>query len=80
MKKSERKILHKSLDGELNKKETRILKRSLDTDPEVKQTYEQLKAIEKGSKEAVQPIQVPPDFTQKVIGKIRDTGIRPRPR
>ncbi len=80
MKKNERKIIHKSLDGELNKKETRILKRPLDTDPEVKQTYEQLKAIKEGLKETVKPIQVPPAFTQKVIGKIRDTGIRPRPR
>ena len=79
MKKNEREFIHKSLDGELNKDETRILRRRLQDDPEVRRTYEELKAIEESSRQVVRPIEVPPDFTEKVIGKIRDTQCRRRP-
>ena len=78
MKKNERKIIHKSLDGELNKEETREFHFSLKNDPEVRRAWEQLKALEERSKQALQPLPPPENFTEKVIGKIRDTDRRKR--
>jgi anti-sigma factor RsiW len=78
MKQSDRKIIHKAIDGEANRDETKILKRTLETDPQMRREYEQLKAVDEGSKEVVRPIEVPDNFKEKVIGKIRDTAHRKR--
>ncbi|MBI2901947.1 MAG: hypothetical protein HYY17_17335 [Planctomycetes bacterium] len=71
MKPVDRKIIHKSLDGEATKEETKILKRKLESDPEIRRQYEELKSIEETTV-IMPPIQVPADFTKKVLGKIKD--------
>jgi len=42
MKKSEKKILHKALDGEVSRSETRFLHRKLQTDIQVRTEFEEL--------------------------------------
>lgn len=78
MKKQDRKIIHKAIDGEATKEETRILQRNMESDPDIRRTYEQLKALEEGTKKVGEAIQPPQDFSKKVIGKIRDTERRVR--
>lgn len=80
MKKQDRKIIHKAIDGEATKEETRILQKNMESDPDIRRTYEQLKALEDSSKKVGEPIQPPQDFSKKVIGKIRDTERRMRPK
>ena len=76
MKSDQRKIIHKSLDGEATREETKILKRSLETDPAVRRDYEALKKVSEDSTVILPPLKAPADFTDKVIGKIRDTARR----
>ena len=81
MKKDEKKIIHKSIDGELNKSETKVFKRKIEDDPAARAEYESLKRVSETVGEVVSPtIQVPPQFKEKVIRKITDTELRRRPK
>ncbi len=65
MKKDEKKLLHRALDGEVTQSETRILKRKLETDGHARAEFEQLKKVVKDTERV--RIDVPQDFTKKVM-------------
>ena len=70
MKPKDKKIIHKSIDGELNKTETRILKRKLESDGHVRAEYEALKKVSESAGEAAPHLDVPPHFRDEVIRKL----------
>ena len=74
MKPQDKKIIHKSIDGELNKSETKILKRKLESDGHVRAEYESLKKVSDTAVEAAPQIAVPPHFRENVIKKITRTS------
>ena len=63
-------IIHKKLDGELNKHETARFKSQIKTDPAVKMEYERLKRITETSQKVVKPVPPPPDFTKRVLDNL----------
>jgi anti-sigma factor RsiW len=73
MKRDEKKLLHKAIDGEVTQSETRRLHRKLQEDGRVRAEFEQLKSVVKGTEKI--RIDVPPDFTKKVMSETRK--IRP---
>jgi anti-sigma factor RsiW len=77
--KKDRRIIHKAVDGELNKEETKEFQFTLKKDPEVRREFQELKAVDETAKAAQPEAPVPQNFKEKVIGKIRDTEIRKRP-
>ncbi len=70
MKKGEKRILHRALDGEVSRSETRFLRRKLQTDRRIRAEFEGLKKVVKDS-EAVR-MEVPPDFTRKVLKGVEE--------
>jgi anti-sigma factor RsiW len=74
--KKEKKILHKVLDGESSRSETRLLHKKIETDARVRTEFEELKKVVKDS-EGVR-IEVPPDFTLKVMKGVEETTRRMR--
>lgn len=69
MKKDEKKLIHKAIDGEITKSETRRLHRKLETDGKARSEFEQLKQIVKDTDRL--RIDVPQDFRQKVLDKAK---------
>lgn len=69
MKKDEKKLIHKAIDGEITKSETRRLHRKLETDGKARSEFEQLKQIVKDTDRV--RIDVPLDFTRKVLDLAR---------
>ena len=68
-KRDEKKLLHKAIDGEATQAETTRLRRRLETDGRARAEFEQLKQVVKGTEKI--RIDVPPDFTQKVMSETR---------
>jgi anti-sigma factor RsiW len=75
VKKPQKKLLHKALDGEASRSETRRLERQLEVDGKMRQEYEQLQRVMKDSSK-IKVIGVPKDFTSKVL---RETERRRAP-
>ncbi len=69
MKKDEKKLIHKAIDGEITKSETRRLHRALREDGKARSEFEQLKKIVKDTDRV--RIDVPQDFTRKVLDQAR---------
>jgi len=65
MRKSQKKIIHRAIDGEVSKTETRILRRTLQQDGQARAEFEQLKKVVEASGKV--RIEVPPGFTEKVV-------------
>ncbi len=72
-KKDEKKLLHRAIDGEATQSETRRLQRRLETDGKARAEFEQLKQVVKDTEKI--RIDVPPDFTKKVLSET--TRLRP---
>jgi anti-sigma factor RsiW len=69
MKRDEKKLLHKAIDGEVTQSETRRLHRKLQEDGRARSEFEQLKKVVKDTEKI--RIDVPPDFTKKVMSETR---------
>ncbi len=70
--KKDKEIVHRKLDGELNKHETKIFHKKIKTDPAIKTEYESLKRVTDTSQKVVKPIPPPPDFRERVIKDLKD--------
>jgi anti-sigma factor RsiW len=68
-KKDEKKILHRAIDGEATQAETTRLHRRLQSDGRARAEFEQLKQVVKDTEKI--RIDVPPDFTRKVMSETR---------
>lgn len=69
MKKDDKKLIHKALDGEANKSETKRLNERLESDGRVRSEFEQLKQVVKDTTKI--RIDVPPDFTKNVMSETK---------
>jgi anti-sigma factor RsiW len=69
MKKDDKKLIHKALDGEVNQSETKRLRAKLEADGRMRSEFEQLKKVVKDTTKI--RIEVPQDFTQKVLDETR---------
>lgn len=77
MKKDDKRLLHRALDGEVTRSETRRLRRALRQDGQVRAEFEQLRKVVKDTERI--KIIPPQDFTRRVLEETRK--IRPpRPR
>jgi hypothetical protein len=68
-KKEEKKLIHRALDGEMTKSETKRFARKIQADPGARQEFEQLKKVVKDTEKL--KIDVPPDFTRRVLDETR---------
>jgi anti-sigma factor RsiW len=75
MKKHDKKLIHKALDGETSQSETKRLRARLETDGRMRSEFELLKKVVKDTNRI--KIEVPRDFTQKVL---RETQRREKPK
>jgi len=75
MKKHDKKLIHKALDGEANQTETKRLKAKLDSDGRMRSEFELLKKVVKDTTRI--RIDVPQNFTEKVL---RETQRREKPK
>jgi anti-sigma factor RsiW len=62
-------LLHRALDGEVNKTETRHLQAKLEADGKMRAEFEQLKKVVKETTRV--RMDVPTDFTRKVLDETR---------
>jgi len=69
MKKDDKKLIHKALDGEANQSETKRLNERLESDGRVRSEFEQLKKVVKDTTKI--RIEVPPDFTKNVMSETK---------
>ena len=69
MKKDDKKLIHKALDGEANQSETKRLNERLQSDGRVRSEFEQLKKVVKDTTKI--RIDVPPDFTKNVMDETK---------
>lgn len=69
MKKDDKKLIHKALDGEANQSETKRLNERLESDGRVRSEFEQLKKVVKDTTKI--RIEVPPDFTKNVMNETK---------
>lgn len=69
MKKDDKKLIHKALDGEANQSETKRLQAKLESDGRMRSEFEQLKRVVKDTTKI--RIDVPQDFTKKVLDETR---------
>ena len=69
-KRSEKKLMHRALDGEINQSETRILKRKLQSDGHVRAEYQELQRMVKETTRI--RIQVPANFRKKVMRDVEE--------
>jgi hypothetical protein len=69
MKKDDKKLIHKALDGEANQSETKKLRLKMETDGRVRSEFEQLKQVVKDTTRI--RVDVPPDFTKKVLDETK---------
>lgn len=76
MKKDDKRLIHRALDGEANQSETKRLRERLEADGRVRSEFEQLKKVVKDTTKI--RIDVPQDFTKKVLDETRRIK-RPKP-
>ena len=69
MKKDDKKLIHKALDGEANQSETKKLQQKLESDGRMRSEFEQLKRVVKDTTWI--RIDVPQDFTKKVLDETK---------
>ncbi len=69
MRKRDRKIIHRAIDGEVTPSETRILRRRIKTDPETRAEYHQLRKVVHTSKKV--RVKVSSGFTRKVMKGVK---------
>lgn len=69
MKKDDKRLIHKALDGEANQSETKKLQRKMEEDGRVRSEFEQLRQVVKDTTRI--RVDVPPDFTKKVLDETR---------
>ena len=69
MKKDDKKLIHKALDGEANQSETKRLQEKLQSDGRIRSEFEQLKQVVKDTTRI--RVDVPPDFTKKVLDETK---------
>jgi anti-sigma factor RsiW len=69
IKKDDKKLIHKALDGETNQSETKRLEAKLEADGRMRSEFEQLKKVVKDTTKI--RIEVPQDFTKKVLDETR---------
>jgi anti-sigma factor RsiW len=70
-KKNEKDIIHKKLDGELNRHETAIIRKKLKSDPITKVEYQSLKNVTDTARKVAKPAPPPADFKDRVIRDIK---------
>jgi len=75
MKKHDKKLIHKALDGEANQTETKRLQAKLESDGRMRSEFELLKKVVKDTTKI--RIEVPQNFTEKVL---RETQRREKPK
>ena len=75
MKKHDKKLIHKALDGEANQTETKRLHAKLESDGRMRSEFELLKKVVKDTTKI--RIEVPQNFTEKVL---RETQRREKPK
>jgi anti-sigma factor RsiW len=75
MKKHDKKLIHKALDGEANQTETKRLHAKLESDGRMRSEFELLKKVVKDTTRI--RIEVPQNFTEKVL---RETRRREKPK
>jgi len=75
MKKHDKKLIHKALDGEANQTETKRLHAKLESDGRMRSEFELLKKVVKDTTRI--RIEVPQNFTEKVL---RETQRREKPK
>ena len=69
MKKDDKKLIHKALDGEASQSETKRLQEKLASDGRVRSEFEQLKKVVKDKTKI--RIDVPADFTKNVMDETK---------
>ena len=69
MKKHDKKLIHKALDGETNQSETKKLQAKLDADGRMRSEFELLKKVVKDTTKI--RIDVPADFTKNVMDETK---------
>jgi len=69
MKKDDKKLIHKALDGEASQSETKRLNQKLESDGRMRSEFEQLKKVVKDTTKI--RIDVPPDFTKNVLDETK---------
>lgn len=75
MKKDDKKLIHKAIDGETNQSETKKLQAKLDNDGRMRSEFELLKKVVKDTTRI--RMEVPKDFTQNVL---KETQRRHKPK
>ena len=75
IRKDDKRLIHRALDGEVNQSETKRLQAKLEADGKMRSEFEQLKQVVKDTTRI--RIDVPQDFTQKVL---RETQHREKPK
>ncbi|HUR38525.1 MAG TPA: hypothetical protein VM222_03485 [Planctomycetota bacterium] len=75
MKKHDKKLIHKALDGEANQTETKKLHAKLESDGRMRSEFELLKKVVKDTTRI--RIEVPRNFTENVL---RETQRREKPK
>ncbi|MFN3484154.1 MAG: anti-sigma factor family protein [Planctomycetota bacterium] len=69
MRKDDKKLLHRALDGEVSRSETRRLRRALQQDGRARAEFEQLRKVVKDTERI--KILPPEDFTRRVLEETR---------
>ena len=69
MKKDEKKLIHKAIDGDLSKSETKRFKMKIKQDGQARAEYEELKKVVEETTKI--RMVVPKDFTRRVLDKTR---------
>jgi anti-sigma factor RsiW len=78
MKRNEKKLIHKALDGEATRAESRDLEKRLSADGRLKTEFRQLKQVVKETTRI--RLVVPQDFTRKVLDETRRFKRPPGPK
>lgn len=76
MKKEEKKLIHRALDGEVTKHETKRLVRKIETDVVLRSEYEGLKKVVQESGKL--QVDVPAGFVQRVLRGVSRQASPPR--
>ena len=69
IRKDDKRLIHRALDGEVNQSETKRLQAKLEADGKMRSEFEQLKQVVKDTTRI--RIDVPQDFTKKVLDETR---------
>jgi anti-sigma factor RsiW len=67
----DKRIIHKKIDGELNRTETAIIRKKLKEDARAKAEYESLKKVTDTAQRAAKPAPPPADFKDRVIRDLK---------